>query len=183
MKALAASDPSRFLETLSGLEPDRQWSVRAAVAESLRSLPVETAAPLLEAMAADQDQRVAPAVLETLTTLKAPRAVAIAYDTLKSPDPVVRAAAAHAIGELKPDGAADVLKQAAGVRRPRLDVRRTRGSVDGAGGFRAPGRRRPPDDGARRPRLGDAAEGRGAAAEARSIEERRREDPSGADAL
>ena len=113
VKALAASDPPRFLETLSGLEPDRQWSVRAAVAESLRSLPVETAAPLLEAMAADQDQRVTPAVLETLTTLKAPRAVAIAYDKLKSPDPVVRAAAARAIGELKPDGAADVLKQAA----------------------------------------------------------------------
>jgi hypothetical protein len=43
VKALAASDPSRFLETLSGLEPDRQWSVRAAVAESLRSLPVDTA--------------------------------------------------------------------------------------------------------------------------------------------
>jgi cyclophilin family peptidyl-prolyl cis-trans isomerase len=113
VKALAASDPSRFLETLSGLEPDRQWSVRAAVAESLRSLPIDTVAPLLEAMAADQDQRVAPAVLETLTTLKAPRAVAIAYDKLKSPDPVVRAAAARAIGELKPDGAADVLKQAA----------------------------------------------------------------------
>jgi HEAT repeat protein len=113
VKALAASDPQRFLETLSALEPDRQWSVRAAVAEALGSLPVETAAPLLESMAADQDQRVVPAVLGTLTTLKAPRTLAIAYDKLRSPDPVVRAAAARAIGELNPPGAADVLKQAA----------------------------------------------------------------------
>jgi HEAT repeat protein len=112
VKALAACDPSRFLETLSGLEPDREWSVRSAVAEALGALPVDTAAPLLESMAADQDQRVVPAVLETLTTLKAPRAVAIAYDKLKSADPVVRAAAARAIGQLKPEGAADVLTQA-----------------------------------------------------------------------
>ena len=41
--ALVGADPERFLITLSGLDPDPHWTVRAAVATALAELPVETA--------------------------------------------------------------------------------------------------------------------------------------------
>ena len=124
--ALAAVDPPRFIETLSGLGPDPQWQVRAALARALGTLPGATAASLLEAMAGDEDQRVLPAVLEGLVAAKSPRAAEIAFDKLKAADPVVRAAAASALGELKPEGAAPALIEAARfAERDALYVART----------------------------------------------------------
>ena len=98
---------------LSSLDLDRQWTVRAALATALGTLPAAKAAPLLEPMAGDQDQRVLPAVLEALAKVKSPAAATIATDKLQAADPVVRAAAARAIGELKPAGAAEALSAAA----------------------------------------------------------------------
>ena len=83
------SDPERFIITLSGLDPDTHWTVRAAVATALAELPVETAAPLLEPMARDADHRVRPAVLAALAKRNTPGAGAIALEALKAEDPVV----------------------------------------------------------------------------------------------
>ena len=111
--ALVRVDEERFLITLSGLDPDPHWTVRAAIATTLAELPVETAAPLLESMARDDDHRVLPAVLAALAKRKTPGAGAIALDKLKADDAVVRGAAAAAVAELKPAGAVEALQAAA----------------------------------------------------------------------
>jgi cyclophilin family peptidyl-prolyl cis-trans isomerase len=116
--ALVRADPDRFLAALSGLDPDPQWTVRAAVATALAELPVETAAPLLEPMARDQDHRVIPAVLAALVKRKTPHAGAIALEMLKAEDAVVRGAAAGAVAELKPDGAVEALQAAVVAAEP-----------------------------------------------------------------
>jgi cyclophilin family peptidyl-prolyl cis-trans isomerase len=113
LQALARLDPERFLVTLSGLDRDRHWTVRAALAGALAELPVGAAAPLLEPMAGDEDQRVLPAVLGALARLKTPQAARIALEKLEADDPVVRGAAAAALGELKPEGAVAALTKAA----------------------------------------------------------------------
>jgi cyclophilin family peptidyl-prolyl cis-trans isomerase len=111
--ALVRADPERFLFTLSGLDPDPHWTVRAAIATALAELPAEPAAALLENMARDQDHRVLPAVLAALAKRNTPRAGAIALELLKAEDPVVRGAAAAAVAELKPAGAVEALQAAA----------------------------------------------------------------------
>ena len=110
--ALARADQERFLITLSGLDPDTHWTVRAAIATALAELPVETATLLLEPMARDEDHRVVPAVLGALAKRKTPGAGAIALDKLKADDAVVRGAAAAAVAELKPAGAVEALQAA-----------------------------------------------------------------------
>ena len=110
--ALVRSDPERFLITLSGLDPDAHWTVRAAIATALAELPVATATPLLESMARDEDHRVLPAVLTALAKRKTPGAGTIALDKLKADDAVVRGAAAAAVAELKPAGAVEALQAA-----------------------------------------------------------------------
>jgi cyclophilin family peptidyl-prolyl cis-trans isomerase/HEAT repeat protein len=111
--ALARLDAERFLVTLSGLDRDRHWTVRAALATALADVPGDAATRLLEPMVADEDQRVIPSVLEALAKRRTPRAGAIALEQLKADDPVVRGAAAAAVAELKPEGAVDALKAAA----------------------------------------------------------------------
>jgi cyclophilin family peptidyl-prolyl cis-trans isomerase len=111
--ALVRADPERFLFTLSGLDPDPHWTVRAAIATALAELPAEPAAALLENMARDEDHRVLPAVVAALAKRNTPRAGAIALELLKAEDPVVRGAAAAAVAELKPAGAVEALQAAA----------------------------------------------------------------------
>src|SRR6185295_5460277 len=74
VKSAAALDPEQFVAILSGLDPDPVWSVRAAIATTLGTLPPEIALPRLNLMLADQDHRVIPAVLEALVKLHAPNA-------------------------------------------------------------------------------------------------------------
>ncbi len=112
LRATAALDPSDFLIVLSGLDPDAHWSVRSALATLLGTLAPEVALPRLMALLNDQDQRVIPAVLTSLTRLKAPDAATILLDRLKADDPVVRAAAAAGVGELKPANGATALAEA-----------------------------------------------------------------------
>ena len=107
--ALVRADPERFLVTLSGLDPDTHWTVRAALAAAVAELPIETATPLLEPMARDQDQRVLPTVLAALARRRTPGAGAIALQQLTVDDAVVRGAAAAAVAELKPAGAVEAL--------------------------------------------------------------------------
>jgi len=112
LRSLSAADPENFITVLSGLDPDAHWSVRAALATVLGTLPLETGLPRLEALLTDTDQRVIPFVLGALVKLKAPKAAAILLERLKADDPVVRAAAANGIGELKPPAGPQALADA-----------------------------------------------------------------------
>ena len=111
-RALAAIDVQRLLLALSGVDEDRHWSVRAATAEALGSIPPELAIPLLTDRLDDEDLRVVPAVLAALVEVKAPEASSIALQKLQADDVMVRAAAAEALGNLCPDGAAGALRTA-----------------------------------------------------------------------
>ncbi len=110
--ALAALDQARFLAALSGLEPDRQWPVRAAVATALGTLGAEQGAPLLLPLLKDEDKRAVPAVLTALAAVKAPDIERILLEHLATDDPIVRAAAATALGDLRPTAAVPALAAA-----------------------------------------------------------------------
>jgi cyclophilin family peptidyl-prolyl cis-trans isomerase len=112
LRSLAVADPDNFMTVLSGLDPDPHWSVRAALATTLGTLTSEASLPRLRALLNDSDQRVIPFVLAALVKVKAPDAPAILLERLKSDDPMVRAAAATGLGELKPANAATALAEA-----------------------------------------------------------------------
>jgi cyclophilin family peptidyl-prolyl cis-trans isomerase/HEAT repeat protein len=112
LRAVAAIDPEAFVLLLSGLEPDRHWTVRAALAEVLGTLHVDTAADQLRAMLEDSDKRVVPPVIDAMTRLRIPGLEEILLTTSKSSDYAIRAAAARGIGELKPANGAAALRDA-----------------------------------------------------------------------
>jgi HEAT repeat protein len=112
LRSTAALDPEGFVAVLSGLDPDPHWSVRAALAGVLGGLTPEIGLPRLRAMLDDSDQRVVPSVLDALAKLKAPDAAVVLIDRLKADDPMIRAAAARGIGELKPANGAAALAEA-----------------------------------------------------------------------
>ena len=112
LRAAAAIDAESFVLVLSGMEPDSQWTVRAALAEVLATLPPEVALERVRSMLQDEDRRVVPAVLTALARLKAPDAGSIAIAQLKEPDFAVRATAARIVGELKPAGGVEALRDA-----------------------------------------------------------------------
>jgi cyclophilin family peptidyl-prolyl cis-trans isomerase len=112
LRAAAAIDPERFVLVLSSMEPDSQWTVRAALAEALATLPPGVALERVRSMLRDEDRRVIPAVLSALVRLKAPDAATLMLAQLKEPDFVVRATAARLIGELKPAGGVEALRAA-----------------------------------------------------------------------
>ena len=104
MRALARLDPETFLATLSGLDPDRDWTVRAAPGGGAGH-----AARRAGAAAADGDAaRIATSASFLRSSprwwpSKAPEAEQILLERLKADDFVVRAAAANGLGELKVD--------------------------------------------------------------------------------
>jgi HEAT repeat protein len=112
LRSSAARDPEHFVAVLSGLDPDPDWSVRAALAAALAMLPANVALPRLSLMLSDSDQRVLPSVLASLVKLRAPTAPALMIERLKADDPAVRAAAAAAVAELEPEGGAQALAAA-----------------------------------------------------------------------
>jgi cyclophilin family peptidyl-prolyl cis-trans isomerase/HEAT repeat protein len=112
MRALARIDPDGFLLTLSGLDPDRDWSVRAAQAAALGSLPAGRGLPGLKVLTQDRDMRVLPAVFSALVASKSPEAEAIVLQHLKADDFTLRAAAAGALAQLKAAAAAPALMAA-----------------------------------------------------------------------
>jgi HEAT repeat protein/cyclophilin family peptidyl-prolyl cis-trans isomerase len=112
IRALAQLDPEGFVTILSGLDPDPHWSVRAALASALGGMTPEAGLPRLRAMLGDTDVKVIPSVLASLTRLKPPDVATIMIDQLKSGDPVVRAAAANALAQLKPQGGPAALTEA-----------------------------------------------------------------------
>jgi cyclophilin family peptidyl-prolyl cis-trans isomerase/HEAT repeat protein len=112
MRALARLDPDTFLATLSGLDPDRDWTVRTAQAAALASLPGGQGIPRLTPLLQDKDLRVVPAVLAGLVSAKAPGVDTILLDRLSADDFVVRAAAANGLAELKLSAAVPGLVEA-----------------------------------------------------------------------
>jgi HEAT repeat protein len=112
LQAVAAIDQESFLFVLSGMEPDRNWRVRAALARLLGGLPAEIGLDRLRGMLDDEDKRVIPDVLEAMARLQAPELEKVLLERLKDPDFAVRAAAAQQLGKLKPAGGADALREA-----------------------------------------------------------------------
>jgi cyclophilin family peptidyl-prolyl cis-trans isomerase/HEAT repeat protein len=112
IRALAAIDAETFLTTLSGTDPDRDWTVRVAQAEALATLPGAQGGTRLVSMLGDRDQRVVPAVLRALVAAKAPDAQRILTDRLKADDFVVRETAATGLAEMKVAGAVPALVDA-----------------------------------------------------------------------
>jgi cyclophilin family peptidyl-prolyl cis-trans isomerase/HEAT repeat protein len=101
MRIAAKLDPDTFIAALSGLDPDRDWTVRAAQATALGTIPPELGLTRLTAMLEDRDPRVIPSVIAALAAAKAPGASRLIAPRLKADDFVVRAAAARALAELK----------------------------------------------------------------------------------
>ncbi len=112
MRAAASIEPENFLLVLASLDPDREWLVRAALADSLGGLPAEVAADRLRPMLSDDDRRVLPHVLGALVRLRVPDAAALVLAGLKDPDFALRAASARLVGDLKPAGGVGALVEA-----------------------------------------------------------------------
>jgi cyclophilin family peptidyl-prolyl cis-trans isomerase/HEAT repeat protein len=113
LNALAKTDPDVFITSISALDPDAHWSVRAALASTLGDLGRERGEARLTAMLADSDQRVIPAVLDALAKIGAGNAAAEFITRLKAEDPVVRAAAARGLATIKAPNASAALIEAA----------------------------------------------------------------------
>jgi cyclophilin family peptidyl-prolyl cis-trans isomerase len=109
MRALARLAPETFIETLSGLDPDRDWTVRVAQASALGTLPPELGGPRLLAMLQDPDQRVAAAVLPALVASKSPQAERVLMEKLGADDFGTRAAASAGLAELRATAAVPAL--------------------------------------------------------------------------
>ena len=111
-RAAAAIDADRFILILSGLQMDRHWTGRAALADALGRLEGEVVASRLLSMLEDEDRRVIPAVLRSLVRVNAPGVDEILVRHLNQPDFVVREAAATLLGERKPADGLPALRAA-----------------------------------------------------------------------
>ena len=112
LQALARTDVDTFIISISGLDPDPHWSVRAALATVLGDLGRERAQAPLMAMLKDADQRVIPSVLAALAKIGAANGVSIMTARLTADDPVVRAAAVRGLVTLKATTATPALIEA-----------------------------------------------------------------------
>jgi HEAT repeat protein len=112
LAAAAKLDPEGFLLVLSGYGRDPDWTVRAALAPVLATLPADRVVSAIEELVADEDARVQAPALRALVAVKAPSAARHVLAALESGDYVVRGAAARLLGELKPDGGVAALEAA-----------------------------------------------------------------------
>jgi cyclophilin family peptidyl-prolyl cis-trans isomerase len=103
-RSLRSIDPQGFVMVLSGLDADRDWTVRAELATLMGTLERDIALQRLTAMLKDEDVRVLPAVLAALVKVKAPGIEKTLLQFLSHADVVVRGAAAAGVGDLKPAG-------------------------------------------------------------------------------
>ena len=126
LNALARTDPDTFMSSISALDPDPHWAVRAALATTLGELGGERAQVPLIAMLKESDQRVIPKVLDALAKAGAVNAAAEFTARLKADDPVVRAAAARGLATIKAPNATAALTEAVQTaQRDGLAVSRT----------------------------------------------------------
>jgi cyclophilin family peptidyl-prolyl cis-trans isomerase/HEAT repeat protein len=137
LRASAAIDQENFVVVLASLEPDRDWTVRAAFAGVLATLPEEVAVERLRAMLTDEDKRVLPAVLRALVRLKVPDAAELVLSRAKDLDFSVRAAVSDLIGQLKPDGGADALREAYKIGLPDVAYSSRTAAIDALASYGA----------------------------------------------
>jgi cyclophilin family peptidyl-prolyl cis-trans isomerase/HEAT repeat protein len=106
LRAIKDVDPETFIVVLSGLDADPHASVRAAIVSMLPSLSAELATARLKTLLAARDPAVLPAVIAAIMTLPdRPADLAATIEGLLADgDVMVRAAAATAIGDLRPSG-------------------------------------------------------------------------------
>ena len=109
LAALARTDRDTFSLVLSGLDPDSEWSVRAALAGALADLGEEGALGLLYGMLKDDDPRVLPAVLEAVRKARGADAGDTLRRHLEHSDFAVRAAAAEGLAALQAQGMSEAL--------------------------------------------------------------------------
>jgi cyclophilin family peptidyl-prolyl cis-trans isomerase/HEAT repeat protein len=112
LRTLARIDPDALLTTLSGLDAERDWTVRAAEAASLAILPPAQAEARLRLLLKDPDFRVVGAAMTALIASKPPWAATELTERLNVDDFAMRAAAARGLGELKVTPAVPALVQA-----------------------------------------------------------------------
>lgn len=108
---LARVDPENFTLVLSGMQPDPDWSVRAAVARLVATLPEEAARPRIEALWNDQDTRVHGAALSAAIQAKLPETESWIKDALTRANSSARGVAVSEIGRRRPSWGADALRQ------------------------------------------------------------------------
>lgn len=108
----ARINPEGFLFVVSSLGPDRDWTVRAALATALAGFDPDTVRSGLIELTEDQDQRVRGPALDALGKVGAPDLDARLLAALEAPDYVVRSTAARIIGERKTPGAVPALAKA-----------------------------------------------------------------------
>ena len=164
-------DPEGFVTVLSGLDPDPHWSVRAALASALGTLPPETGAAAAPAMLGDADQRVHSGGARGAREAAAPADAASVLigaaegTTIRWSAPPRR----RGLGELKPPERRVASGRGVPRRAARSDVHRPRGGARRARP-RTGRRKRGPvlDRGARRQGLG-GSRARGGAAGRSSI--------------
>jgi len=109
LQALARSDRDNFALVLSSLDPDPDFTVRAALAGALGDVGDEVALGVLYSMLKDPDVRVLPAVLEAVRKARGNDAVDTLRRHLEHADFAVRAAAAQGLAALKTQGISDPL--------------------------------------------------------------------------
>ena len=109
IRSAAAIDPESFVIVFASMEPDAHWTVRAALADVLTTLPPEIAVERLRGMLSDDDKRVQQAVLRALAQLKVPDLGELLRARVAEPDFGVRAVVAELLGGLKPADGAEAL--------------------------------------------------------------------------
>jgi len=138
IRAAAAIDPDNFTLILSGLEIDRHWLGRAALADALGTLPPEVAIPRLTDLAKDEDKRVIPHALRALVRLRAPDVEKLVLAQLKESDYALREAAAGLLGELKPADGVAALKEAYTAGEPDAAYGARAAAVSALAGYGSP---------------------------------------------
>jgi cyclophilin family peptidyl-prolyl cis-trans isomerase len=111
-RAAAQIDPESFLIVLSSLPRDRDWTVRAAMAGVLATMPADVAIDRVKELTTDEDKRVWPAAMRALARLDRAAGATLAMERLADLDFAVRGAAADLVAQLKPEGGAAALREA-----------------------------------------------------------------------
>jgi cyclophilin family peptidyl-prolyl cis-trans isomerase/HEAT repeat protein len=138
LRAAAAMDPESFSLVLSGLDSDRHWTVRAALAEIMGTMPAEIANGRLQPMLQDEDKRVVPAVLRALVRMRAPDAETVLMAHLREQDPVIRETAARLVGQMKPAAGIAALREAYQTGLPDATNGARAGALEALAGYATP---------------------------------------------
>lgn len=112
LTSAAKVNPEGFLLVASGLAPDPDWSVRAALAGALATLPADQVRNEIIELTRDTDTRVQGPALRALASIGSPDLAPRLFEALGAQDYVVRATAADLVGQLRPPGGVERLTTA-----------------------------------------------------------------------